>query len=60
MVVLVSGYSEEAIKKNPMEMIDELISLGYRNKDAIKETATALNLDKHELYDQYILYKNNK
>lgn len=60
MVVLVSGYSEEAIKKNPMEMIDELISLGYRNKDAIKETAMALNLDKHELYDQYILYKNNK
>jgi len=60
MVVLVSGFSEEKSKKDPMEMIDELISLGYRNKDAIKETALALNLDRHELYDKYILYKNNK
>lgn len=60
MVVLVSGFSEEKSEKDPMEMIDELISLGYRNKDAIKETALALNLDRHELYDKYILYKNNK
>ncbi|MCR5705905.1 MAG: 16S rRNA (cytidine(1402)-2'-O)-methyltransferase [Acholeplasmatales bacterium] len=60
MVVLVSGFSEEKSEKDPMEMIDELISLGYRNKDAIKETALALNLDRRELYDKYILYKNNK
>ena len=60
MVVLVSGYDEEKIDKDPMQMIDDLISTGYKNKDAIKETAQALNLDRHDLYDKYIEYKNKK
>lgn len=60
MVILVSGYTEDKINKDPMKMIDELISTGYKNKDAIKETALVLNMDKHELYDKYIEYKNKK
>ena len=60
MVILVSGYTEDKINKDPMKMIDELISTGYKNKDAIKETALVLNIDKHELYDKYIEYKNKK
>ncbi len=60
MVVLVSGAEENVEKKDPMVMIDELISTGYRNKDAIKEAALVLNLDKHELYSKYIEYKKQK
>lgn len=59
LVVLVSGYIEKEIKKDPMEMIEELISLGYKTKDAIKEVSSSLNIDKHELYSSYVLYKNS-
>jgi 16S rRNA (cytidine1402-2'-O)-methyltransferase len=60
MVVLVKGAEDNMENKDPMVMIDELISTGYRNKDAIKEVALVLNLDKHELYDKYIEYKKSK
>lgn len=59
MVLLVSGYKEEKdMSVNPMEKIEELISIGYKSKDAIKEVASMYSLDKKELYSEYIEYKN--
>lgn len=58
-VLIVEGYREEpASKGNPNERIDELIALGYKPNDAIKETAKLFNLDRKELYKAYIEYKN--
>ncbi len=59
LVVLVSGYVEEERDIDPIKMIEELISLGYKTKDAIKEVALRQNIDKHELYQSYVLYKNS-
>ena len=58
MVLMVSGYEEETIDKDPMELIDDQINLGLRPKDAIKEVANMLNLNKQQLYKDYIEYKN--
>ena len=60
MVLIVSGYEEKSIITNKFVQIDEFISLGYKPNDAIKETAKMLNVDKKELYKEYIDYKNNK
>lgn len=58
-VLIVEGYREEPVSKgNPNERIDELIALGYKPNDAIKETAKLFNLDRKELYKAYIEYKN--
>ena len=61
-VLIVEGYKEDNQKddSNPFEKIDELINLGYKPNEAIKETAKLLNLDRKELYKDYIEYKNNK
>lgn len=61
MVVIVSGYKEEdTTLGDPNQKIDEMISLGYKPNDAIKEVAKMFNLDRKELYKNYTLYKNNK
>ncbi len=59
LVVLVSGYVAQESNRDPIKMIEELISLGYKTKDAIKEVALSQNIDKHELYQSYVLYKNS-
>ena len=58
-VLMVEGYKEqqeENVSYN--EKIDELINLGYKPNDAIKEVAKMYNTDKKELYKQYVDYKN--
>lgn len=59
MVLIVEGYKEKVLEtNNPNEKIDELISLGYKPNEAIKEVAKLYNLDRKELYKEYIEYKN--
>ena len=60
-VLILEGYKDDNKEEiNSMERIDELINLGYKPNEAIKETAKQLNLDRKELYKQYLVYKNNK
>lgn len=60
MVVIVEGAKDEPLelKRNPIELVKEYISLGYKPKEAIKEVANTYNLDKHQLYDDYVRSKN--
>lgn len=60
MVVICHGYIEEALAADRFTLIDEQISLGLKANQAIKEVANMLNLDKKELYKEYVEYKNNK
>ena len=61
MVLIVSGYKEdESLDINPFEKIDELINLGYKPNEAIKEVSKLLNKDRRELYKDYLEYKNGK
>lgn len=58
MVVLVEGYLEEGTTiLNPNEKIDELISLGYKPNEAIKEVAKMMNKSRNDIYKAYALYK---
>ena len=58
-VLIIEGYQEVGlVTGNPNEKIDELISMGYKPNEAIKETAKLFNLDRKELYKAYIEYKN--
>lgn len=58
MVVLVEGYLEEGTTiLNPNEKIDELISLGYKPNEAIKEVAKMMNQSRNDIYKAYALYK---
>ena len=61
-VLIVDGYKEDSSNDdaNPFEKIDELINLGYKPNEAIKDVAKLLNLDRKALYKDYIDYKNNK
>ncbi len=59
-VLLVSGYKEEKMDSDPFKEIDNLVSLGYKSNDAIKEVSKMLNLDKKELYKKYIDYKKER
>jgi len=59
-VLLVSGYKEEKVDINPFEKIDELINLNYKPNEAIKEVSRLINVDRKELYKQYIDYKNQR
>lgn len=60
-VLIVEGYKESnSILEDPYLKIDELISLGYKPIDAIKEVAKIYNLDRKELYKNYVQGKNNK
>ena len=59
-VLIVEGYSENVDSDiNPFDRIDELIRLGYKPNEAIKETAKQLNIDKKVLYKNYSDYKSN-
>lgn len=61
MVVIVEGYKEDnTLVDDPNKKIDEMISLGYKPNDAIKEVAKMFNLDRKELYKNYTFYKNNR
>ena len=61
MVLIVSGYKEDTnIDLDPNSKIDELITLGYKPNDAIKEVAKLFNLDRRELYKEYLEFKNRK
>jgi 16S rRNA C1402 (ribose-2'-O) methylase RsmI len=60
MVIIVEGYKETVEAKDPISEIDSLINLGYKPKEAIKEVATMLNLNKQELYKKYIDIKNSR
>jgi 16S rRNA (cytidine1402-2'-O)-methyltransferase len=60
-VLIVEGYKESnSVLEDPYLKIDELISLGYKPIDAIKEVAKIYNLDRKELYKNYVQGKNNK
>lgn len=61
MVLIVSGYDDTKTElQDPNSKIDELISLGYKPNDAIKEVAKLFNLDRRELYKDYLEFKNRK
>ena len=57
MVLIVKGYEEEKIDTDKFTLINEQIKLGLKANDAIKEVAKMLNIDKKELYKEYINYK---
>ena len=60
-VLMVEGYKEEKEENVSLtEKIDELINLGYKPNDAIKEVAKMYNTDKKELYKEYVNYKNKE
>ena len=60
MVLIVEGYKENDGVDNPFVRIEELISLGYKPNDAIKEVAKQANINRSDLYKDYLEYKNNK
>ena len=61
MVLMVEGYKETTkVVENPCERIDELVLLGYKPNEAIKEVSKLFNVDRKELYKEYLEYKNNK
>ncbi len=62
MVLIVEGYKKdlENSEINPYERIEELIKLGYKPNEAIKEVSMLLKLDRRELYKSYIDYKDKK
>ena len=60
MVLIVEGFKEEAQIEEPFKRIDELISLGYKPNEAIKEIAKLMQKSRSELYKAYIEYKNIK
>lgn len=58
MVLLVEGAKENVVVDiDPIKKIEELISLGYKPKEAIKEVSNMCNLDSHELYKKYVSTK---
>jgi 16S rRNA (cytidine1402-2'-O)-methyltransferase len=59
LVVICEGYKEvETSDIDRLKKIDELVNLGYKSKDAIKEVASMLNLNKSELYSDYVKHKS--
>lgn len=61
MVLIVEGYiSKDEEQIEPNQKIEELISLGFTSKEAIKEVSSLYHLDKKELYKSYVDYKQNK
>ncbi len=60
MIVLVEGFKEEKVLLNPIDEIEKLIGLNYKPKEAIKEVASMFNLNKQELYKEYVAYKGKK
>ncbi len=60
LVLLVAPYIEESITTDKFTLIEEQISLGLKPKEAIKDVANMLNLNKQELYKEYIEYKKER
>ena len=60
MVLIVEGYIDNKGIYNPFVRIDELISLGYKPNEAIKTVAKEANINRSDLYKDYLDYKNNK
>ena len=60
MVLIVEGFIENESTFDPFERIEELIGLGYKPNEAIKEVAKATNVNRSDLYKEYLEYKNNK
>ncbi|MDE6407720.1 MAG: 16S rRNA (cytidine(1402)-2'-O)-methyltransferase [Anaeroplasmataceae bacterium] len=60
MVLIVEGYKEAGQIDNPFQKIDELISLGTKPNEAIKEVAKLTNSNRSELYKKYLQYKNEQ
>jgi len=60
MVLIVEGNKDKEEITDPNLKIDELISIGYKPNEAIKEVAKLFNLDKKELYKNYVNYKNGE
>ncbi len=60
-VLILEGYKDENESEeiDPIKRIEELISLGYKPNDAIKEAAKQLNRDRKELYKEFSDYKNS-
>ena len=58
MVLIIKGYQEEKITADKFSLIEEQIKLGLKANAAIKEVAAMLNIDKKELYKDYIAYKS--
>ena len=51
--------SRDSFKELPdwFKLIDEQIKLGLKTNEAIKEVSKMLNIDKKELYKEYVKYK---
>ena len=60
MVVICEGYKEEKEDVDANLKIDELISLGYKPNEAIKEVSKMFNLDRKEVYKNYLIYKDKR
>ena len=61
MVLMVEGYVEDEVNNiDPHKKIDELIGLGSKPNEAIKEVSKLLKINRNELYMSYLEYKNNK
>lgn len=60
MVLLVEGQTEENHIEHPFQKIDELISLGTKPNDAIKEVARLTKSNRSDLYKSYLEYKNKQ
>ena len=61
MVLIVEGYKEDNnIDIDPITKIDELINLGYKPNEAIKEVSKLLNISRNDLYKKYSDYKSKK
>ena len=59
-VLILEGYKDNDVDESidPIDRIEELIKLGYKPNEAIKEASKQLNLDKKELYKKYSDFKN--
>ena len=61
MVLIVEGYKDDNnIDIDPISKIDELINLGYKPNEAIKEVSKLLNISRNDLYKKYSDYKSKK
>ena len=58
-VIILEGFKEEGeASVDVNSKIDELISLGYKPNEAIKDVSKMFNLDRKEVYKNYLTYKN--
>ena len=60
MEVICEGYKEKKEDVDANLKIDELISLGYKPNEAIKEVSKMFNLDRKEVYKNYLIYKDKR